>query len=377
MSSLKDFFLTTLNKVEHVVDSNTFYVKRKLDLLHPLMIQTYLGFGSRGIVYLHGRLLEAEGKEVPEEGASTWQNFKTMMHRYGSDEIPHARIRANFLGKEKIIETDGEGYFRTTFEEFDLPDSEEIWHEIELELLDKFRDEQGEVKTRAKVIIPQKAEFGVISDVDDTILISHSADFIKKIQLTFLHNARTRVPFEGVSAFYQALQAGSDQQQQNPVFYVSSSPWNLYDLLKHFCEVHEIPEGPFLLRDIGLTDKRLLRSSHEKHKVAQITQVFDTYPDMKFILIGDSGQKDPEIYQGLTDKYADNILGIYIRDVTPDKRDKEVKEIAENVRQKGVPMILASDTLEAARHAVEQGWVHSDCVDLVADRVDRDKENNA
>lgn len=377
MPSLKDFLLTTLNKVERVVDNNTFYVKRSLNLLEPLMIQVYLGFGNHKKVYLHGRLLEAEGQEAPEEGASTWQNFKTMMHRYGSDEIPHARIRATFYGQEKEIQTDGEGYFHTSFDDFELPKSGKVWHDVELELLDKFRDDQGTVKATGKVVIPEQPEFGVISDVDDTILVSHSSDFIKKVQLTFLHNARTRVPFEGVSAFYQALQAGGDQQQFNPVFYVSSSPWNLYDLLTHFCEANEIPEGPFMLRDIGLTEKRLLRSSHKKHKVAQIKQIFDTYPDTKFILIGDSGQKDPEIYQGLTEEYADHIQGIYIRDVTPDERDAEVKQIAENVRQKGIPMILARDTLEAARHAADQQWVHADCIDIVAERVQRDQENNA
>ena len=377
MPSLKDFFLTTLNKLEHVVDSRTFYVKRSLNLLEPLMIQPYLGFGNQNKITLQGRLLEAEGLESPEEGASSWQNFKTMVHRYGSDEIPHARIRATFRGREQHVKTDGEGYFHLTFDNFDLPSSDEIWHQIDLELVDTIHEKQGEVKASGRIIIPQESEFGVISDVDDTILVSHSADFVKKVQLTFLHNAKTRVPFEGVASFYQALQKGSDQQQLNPIFYVSSSPWNLYDLLKHFCEAHEIPEGPFMLRDIGLTNKHFIRSSHEKHKVAQITQIFDTFPDMKFILVGDSGQKDPEIYEGLTEKYGDNILGIYIRDVTDDARDREVREIAERVRQKGIEMILARDTLEAARHAADQQWVHSDCIDVVAERVQRDQENNA
>lgn len=377
MAALKDFLLTTLNKVEHFVDHNSFYVKRRFNLLDPLMIQPYLGFGNRHKFFVNGRVLESKGLETPKEGASAWQNMKTMLHRYDSDEIAHARVKATFREHEQIIETSAEGYFQAVFEDFGTLEAGRHWHEVELELLDQFSDDQKEVKASASVLIPQHADFGVISDVDDTILVSHSADFVKKIQLTFLHNAKTRVPFEGVASFYQALQNGRDQQRFNPIFYVSSSPWNLYDLLKHFCEANEIPEGPFMLRDIGLTDQHFLRSSHEKHKVAQIRKIFETFPEMQFILVGDSGQKDPEIYEGLTEKYRDNILGIYIRDVTKDARDREVNQIAKRVRQKGIPMILARDTLEAARHAAEQQWVHSDCIDSVAENVQRDQENNA
>ncbi|MFP4503117.1 MAG: App1 family protein [Cyclobacteriaceae bacterium] len=376
MSALKDFLLTTLNKAEYALDHSSFYVKRTFNLLDPLLIQTYLGFGNDHKVHVNGRLLEQKGIDQPDEGASTWQNMKTMVKRYDSDEISHARLMVNFQEQEKIVETNAEGFFEATFENFEkLPDGK-FWHEAQVELIDKLKDPQTAVKATARVLVPPKGSFGVISDVDDTILVSHSADFIKKIQLTFLHNARTRVPFEGVASFYRALQEGHDKQQFNPVFYVSSSPWNLYDLLRHFCEVNEIPEGPFMLRDIGLTDQRLMRSSHEKHKLAQVKKIFDTYPEMKFILVGDSGQKDPEIYESLTEDYADHIMGIYIRDVTHDKRDREVHEIAERVKKKGIEMILTEDTLAAARHAVAQKWVHADCLEEVSAKAAQDKKNN-
>ena len=377
MPSLKDFFLNSLNKIEYLVDHHSFFVKRKFNLLDPLVIQTYMGFGNAIKVFINGRLLESKGVEMPKEGDSAWQNMKTMIHRYDSDEIKQARIKATFRGLEQVIETNEEGYFHASFEGFDPLDDGKNWYDVDLKLIDQIREEQKEVKATASVLVPQKAEFGVISDVDDTILVSHSADFIKKAQLTFLHNAKTRNPFPGVAPFYQALREGSDQQQHNPIFYVSSSPWNLYDLLTHFCEVNDIPEGPFMLRDIGLTDDHFIKSSHKKHKVAQITQIFNTYPDTKFILVGDSGQKDPEIYEGLTDQYSEQIQAIYIRDVTPDKRDEEVKQIAERVGEKGIEMILAQDTLEAAKHAVEHQWIHADCLETVKARIKKDQENHA
>ena len=93
----------------------------------------------------------------------------------------------------------------------------------------------------------KRARFGVISDIDDTIVSSHVANKLKMILTAALSNSRTRKPFAGVAAFYRALHAGV-----NPFFYVSKSPWNLYAPLVEYLEVQGLPLGPLLLRDFGL-----------------------------------------------------------------------------------------------------------------------------
>jgi len=90
-------------------------------------------------------------------------------------------------------------------------------------------------------------------------------------RLTFLRSPHTRLPFNGVAAFYQALRDGAAQPR--PIFYVSSSPWNLYDFLVDFMALNRIPAGPLLLRDLGLPAERAGGSSHQAHKLAQIERI--------------------------------------------------------------------------------------------------------
>jgi phosphatidate phosphatase APP1 len=118
---------------------------------------------------------------------------------------------------------------------------------------------QTDVSADGHILVPPAAsQFGVISDVDDTILVSGVTNLLRMARLAFLNNARTRLPFAGVAAFYRALQSGPESTLFNPVFYVSSSPWNLYDLLVDFCAVQGIPKGPFMLRDVGVDEDKFL-----------------------------------------------------------------------------------------------------------------------
>ena len=119
------------------------------------------------------------------------------------------------------------------------------------------------------------------------------------------NNARTRLPFAGVSAFYKSLQLGRNGKRNNPFFYVSSSPWNMYDLLHDFLDINEIPQGPILLRDFGLEKDKLFRSDHMGHKYKEIENILLTYPELNFVLIGDSGQEDANIYREVVKNYPD------------------------------------------------------------------------
>ncbi len=358
MSKVEDLLIKTVSGIESAVDRAYFLVKKRFDLLEPISILPYYGFGNEQQIWINGRVLEEEGIKQPDENTSMWVNMRNMWKRYESDEIPHVKLKATFQGQEKIIATDSEGYFEVYFEFQEPLPEKKLWHHVEFELLDQLVEEQPEVKATGKVLVPPvAAQFGVISDVDDTILVSRSTELIKKAQLIFFNNARTRLPFKGVSAFYQALQEGENGQRNNPIFYVSSSPWNLFDLLDHFCEIHDIPQGPFLLRDLGVSTGKFIKTGHEGHKIEMIEKVFRLYPDLPFVLIGDSGQKDPEIYEKVVEKYPQKIKAIYIRDVTSDKRDQEIQEIAQRLKEKGVEMKLCEDTEVAAYHAQEMGLI--------------------
>jgi phosphatidate phosphatase APP1 len=160
------------------------------------------------------------------------------------------------------------------------------------------------------------------------------------VQTVFLGNARTRRAFSGVAAFYQALQAGKQAKEGNPIFYVSSSPWNLYDLLSDFFALNGIPAGPILLRDWGITEEEVLPTGHRSYKLKWIHSLLNTFSNLPFILIGDNSQEDPEIYRELVRLYPGRILAIYIRNITRQiERSAEVNKLAEEMTGQGTPFL--------------------------------------
>jgi phosphatidate phosphatase APP1 len=163
------------------------------------------------------------------------------------------------------------------------------------------------------------------------------------------------LPFPGVAAFYQALERGGDGARRNPIFYVSSSPWNLYELLHDYLEINGIPWGPMLLQDWGIDDKTLILASHREHKLAQIQTLLDYYPSLPFVLVGDSGQHDPEIYLEVIRAHPGRVKVAFIRDVTAEVRDKAVAQIASDAQSHGVEMIYVKDSQEALTHAQRLG----------------------
>jgi phosphatidate phosphatase APP1 len=175
------------------------------------------------------------------------------------------------------------------------------------------------------------------------------------------NNAHTRLPFEGVAALYEALKRGPEDGVDNPIFYVSSSPWNLYDLLEDFLDVHGVPAGPLFLKDWSPTNL----GKHQDHKIGIIRTLMGTYPELPFVLMGDSGEEDPEIYHQAVREHPGRVRAILIRDVTTDERDAEVGEIAEKVARLGTPMFLTADSAKAAERAAELGLIRPGAVERV------------
>ena len=163
-----------------------------------------------------------------------------------------------------------------------------------------------------------------------------------------------------MAAFYQALHAGSGNaaNARNPIYYVSSSPWNLYSLLTEFLDLQGIPIGPLMLRDWDLDRGMIAGDRHLSHKGEIIRQIIGLHPTLPFILIGDSGQQDPEIYKAIVEEFPERILAVYIRNILRDAdRVAAVNALAAEVKAARSTLVLADDTLAAARHAVEHGWI--------------------
>ena len=136
---------------------------------------------------------------------------------------------------------------------------------------------------------------------------------------------------------YRALHSGISGNQQNPMLYVSRAPWGIYEVLEEFFDLNRIPIGPILfLREWGVSWASPLPRKAEDHKRELIHNMLALYNELPFILIGDSGQHDPEIYRQIVDEHPGRVLAVYIRNVSRDpKRIKEIEDLAKVVARAG------------------------------------------
>ena len=325
----------------------------------PTEVISYRGYGNQARAHVYGRVLQKRGVSVSTDADSTLRNLLNTWRRADSDPIGFARVSVNYAGASSEIRADDEGYFGgwIVAEPPLVTDAE--WIRYEATAVSSPATATGGATGAGEILLPSPtARFGVISDIDDTVIQSRVSSFLQAARTVMLGNARTRLPFPGVAAFYHALRNGASGDEKNPIFYVSSSPWNIYDVIAEFMDLQHIPRGPLLLRDWDIGLGSLSSDRHYDHKGAAIRSILQLYPEMPFMLIGDTSQYDPEIYRGVVSEFPDRIRAIYIRDVTGTAtRQSSVKELAQQVLSAGSVLVLAEDTLGAARHASERGWI--------------------
>ncbi|MBD2703777.1 DUF2183 domain-containing protein [Spirosoma sp. BT702] len=383
MASWKDFLHNVASDADAQFDRLKNKLFGRLDAEKPYKIVYYRGFGSPTAVWLKGRVLRQRDLSTPSDHDTFWQNLLATYQRFESDEVPNVTVRVDAFGTSYTTVTDNEGYFELTINPPDDLPPGRAWFPVQYALdnvvqpateLNPDNVAQPVEKAGYMMISPPFSKFGVISDIDDTVLVTDATNLLQTARLTFLGNAYSRLPFAGIGAFYRALQSGPVTTLFNPIYFVSSSPWNLYDLLVDFFRIQGIPKGPLLLRDFGLNKEMLSSGGHHTHKLGMIRKVLDVNPQLPFVLIGDSGQQDPEIYSQVVRENPGRILAIYIRDVSEDVRDEAVRELISTTDTYNVPMLLVSDTVAAAEHAASLGLIDPDTIPEI--RADRraDKE---
>jgi phosphatidate phosphatase APP1 len=335
------------------------FVGRQLGGKQHLMIVPYVGFGNAAMVSVRGRVLDEIGFQPHSLQDSAWRNVAALYQRLESDQVMGARVRASFQGAQVDAITDRGGYFTIDIA-LPAPVAQSGWHQVALELVDT------DVRAVADVIIPPaSARFGVISDIDDTVLWTNVTNKLNMALMLARSNPFTRKPFKGVAALYRALHAGAGGAEGNPVFYVSSSPWHLFDPLVEFMRLQNIPLGPLMLRELSV--RSLLKPDMSRnHKLDKIEKILRAYPTLPFVLIGDSGERDPEIYAEIVRRHPQSVKVIYIRNVNPDPaRIDALDLLAERVAASGAQLVLTSDSAAAAAHAAAEGLIAVDALAAV------------
>jgi phosphatidate phosphatase APP1 len=319
-------------------------------------ILAYRGYGNANRAKVYGRVVEKLGVSASTDRDSLFRNLLNTWRRADSDPLKFADVSIEYAGTTIDCRSDDEGFFAGWIDAKEAKEGE--WEEYSVEL----KNSPGEVKSTGDILVaPESSRFCVVSDIDDTVIQSRVSNFLQAARTVMLGNARTRLPFPGVSAFYEALRKGAGGDEKNPIFYVSSSPWNIYDVITEFMDIQKIPKGPLMLRDWDIDLSALSPSRHFEHKGVAIRNLMELYPSMKFILVGDTSQHDPEIYRQIVGEYPERVLCIYIRDVNRDaERKASIEKLANEVLEAGSTLVLAEDTLGAAKHAAEQGWIHEE-----------------
>lgn len=374
MANWKDLFIRSASVIEDKWDELRFNFNKKLGLNDPVQVIPYRTYGNARRLYIKGRVLEDKKIASAGDKDTILNNLLNMYKRFESDEVPNARLKAILPDEEREVITDKEGYFVLDLHPLTPVINEQLWHPIPLQLLSAPIPFEAGLQVHAEVMIPPPdAEYGIISDIDDTIVKTSATDMLAMSRTTFLNNARTRLPFAGVAEFYKALQLGRNGKRNNPFFYVSSSPWNLYDLLKDFLDLNKIPAGPLLLRDFGLEQKPEKSQGHMGHKFKEIKQILEAYPHLNFVLVGDSGQEDPVIYQEVVKQFPNRILAIYIRDVQLPEREKIALDVSASLKEHKIEMVIVDNTVEAAEHAAQTGLIFTEAIPAIEQEKKEDK----
>jgi phosphatidate phosphatase APP1 len=326
----------------------------------PLQIIAFQSYGTDAHFYLRGRALQDESIDLEQGGffrllINTWKRMET-------DKVKHVDITIK-LPNGTILNTksDNKGYFKAeaSLKGLKMLANTEGWLscEVSYNSINIKRNIQNNNLFPAQILIPStKASFGVASDIDDTILHTGVVSTLKWRVLynTIFKSAKMRLPLEGAADFYHLLHRGKSGKNANPIFYVSHSPWNLYRYLELFLKQNNFPKGPILLRSFSaMLKKKSLDEKPQKQK--EILDLLKTYPELPFILIGDSGEHDPDIYIELAEQFPERIKAIYLRSVKHKNKITRVKGLLE--QYKTTPALLVESSEQAIVHARENGFI--------------------
>ena len=258
------------------------------------------------------------------------KNLKQTIRRFRAQPLKWTAIDIRLNGVSKRVRTDKNGYFTS---EVEHSIKEPGWYPYELFW------KRNNKKFASEFYLSDEHETGVISDIDDTLLVSHSTRLIRKMALVLFRNAHSRKTIPFVKNWHAYIKELNESAHPRDFFYVSNSEWNLYDFLVDFFSINELPKGVFFLQYLKKGIRDLISSGkvNNAHKKNSIEFLLKFYPHKKFILVGDNGQKDMDVYREIVEKYNDRIKGVIIRKLPYIKNEKSLRKFEACMKTCRVP----------------------------------------
>lgn len=284
----------------------------------------------------------AEATGVDDLTTAQTQTFNRRLRLFLVDHKRNQRIRLSLAGRELALEpsaANGHAYLAAH-----IPAAEQTGTTGPTWIVCRAILPRGQARAfEGNVQLIAPTGLSVISDIDDTIKETGVLDRKRMLANTFW---QPQAPVGGMAQLYRGL-AGRGAA----FHYVSGSPWQLYEPLRDFIAAQGFPAGSFHLRHFRLKDGsviKFLRNDISAFKTEEIERILGRFPRRQFILIGDSGERDPEIYADIARKYPDRIAAIFIRKVKGSDLSQERFDRAAN----GLPkdkLIVFSDPAQCLR----------------------------
>jgi phosphatidate phosphatase APP1 len=249
-----------------------------------------------GWVRVIGRALLTDAPGPEAEMVRGWRRFMTL-------PLDGVAVEVAVGGHRGTVRTGNGGYVDTTVR-VDLSPG---WHDM---LMSSHHGEPS--RTTVRVVGPDE-RVGVVSDIDDTVLVTALPRPLRAFWNTFARHESTRRPVAGMPDLFRHLRGDGPEPF---TAYVSTGPWNLAPSLERFLARHDYPPGPLLMTDWGPTDDRWFRSGRQ-HKHDSLRRLLSALPGLTWTLVGDDGQHDPALYDDLVAEYPHRVRLVLIRELTP------------------------------------------------------------
>jgi phosphatidate phosphatase APP1 len=284
-------------RVENVVHEK---VERQLRLRGwQVSIVPYTGYGTHGWVRVLARVLLRRPGRAPRSGSVRgWRSFTTF-------PVQEARVVIDAGGIRVDAVADRGGFVDAVVE----ADLEPGWRTVRIA---PWEAPGAGVEAPVRVV-GSEVTFGIVSDIDDTVMVTALPRPLLAAWNTFVLDEHARAPVPGMAVLYERL---INAHPGAPVLYLSTGAWNVAPALGRFLSRHLYPPGPLLLTDWGPTTDRWFRSGQE-HKRSTLERLAREFPQIRWLLIGDDGQHDQQIYARFVTRHPEQVAGVAIRHLSP------------------------------------------------------------